>query len=275
MPGVTIAIPLSHARADWIERLRVCLESIERQTMPHHMIDTVVGFVRDTTRDRDSFILLGKLLALISEYDATIVTGSHELGEWAPSLTRNIPARWSRRECVTFVDIDAVLHPEYCESAYETLAGSDNRAVTVKTKMTRYPFDSKVYAKALRSAEAFEAMVRNADGNIAPGTGCGTMTTTRLFERVGGLDERFIGYGPTDWDFTERLKRLGVEIVDLTETEGLMLAHQHHPRDVQDAPRDSTPSKKRNTKLMQESMKAKEYVRNGAGWGGLPWPNRF
>jgi len=271
-PGVTLAIPLSHARGDWLQRLEVCLHSIEHQTLPAHMIDTVIGLVFDTSTGAwPSRPLLGRLLSMVLEHGVTLVTRTHDVGDWTPALTRNIPARWGRREMVTHVDIDAVLHPEYCEAAYEVLKATQDKAVvTVKTKMTRYPLGAPEYL--ITGVEAFEAMVRNASGNMAVGTGCGTMVKGELFEEMGGLDERFIGYGPTDWDFTARLKLLGARSIDLTETEGLMLAHQNHPRDIQDAPNDKTPCKVRNLAIMKKSFDAKETTRNGCGWGGLPWP---
>lgn len=265
--GICVCIPVSPPLPEYISRLAVCLKSLENQTCGRKMIDVVLG-VATTPRWK-----LGPLADLAFLFGAVVVPWRLKNQKWYPSFVRNLAGRWSRRRLVTFVDVDAVMHPEWAEAVLETMKDEDYKvAVTVKTKMTRYPWNGPEYKAMLQSKDAFESLVRAARGNIAPGTGCGTVTTTELYERIGGLDEDFKGYGATDIDFTQRLEMAGVEIIDLTEETGIYLAHQHHDRALQDAPKKQVPCKMRSVKIMKKKLEAGALRRNHKGWGGLPWP---
>jgi predicted glycosyltransferase involved in capsule biosynthesis len=232
------------------------------------MLDIVLGVVVPPGWNKQFDMLMN--LAL--DFRAVVVPWRLEESGWLPSFTRNLAGRWSRRKLVTFVDVDAVMHPDWGTAVLDIMDDENYEvAITVKTKMTLYPWNGPKYLEMLKSRENFEALLRATGGNLAPGTGCGTVTTTGLYEKLGGLEEDFKGYGPTDWDFTRRLDKAGIRTVDMTEEMGIILAHQHHKRTIQDKHPKDVPCKTRNVGIMNRKLKAGELRRNKNGWGGLPW----
>ena len=201
---------------------------------------------------------MGELLQLAVDYDAVIVPMGHPYDDFPPAFARNLGGRWCRREFLTFCDADSVLHPKFAEESLWELECS-SVYTTIKTMMTPYPVGAPEY-----ETDSSEAFLRYAQaGRPAPGTGCGTVVPFKVYEELGGLDERFIGYGPTDWDFT---RRLPLERVDLTEDYGICLMHQHHDRTMQDKDPNLVESRRRNREIMEGSS---DPIRNRNGWGGV------
>jgi len=269
--GVTVAIPLTDASERFMKALDLCVLSLKRQTVPRNLYDIVISFVWNTGQ-RGDICKTGRMARLAQfclDHNVVLVPFAHKLGEYPPSLSRNVGGRWGRREIMTFVDADAVIHPDALKKTMEVFDDSPDSkvAVLIKTRMTPWPTGSEVYKRALASGASFQQTAQA--GPLAGGTGCCTFVRQEDYERLGGLDERFLGYGATDIDFTERLTIDGFELVDLTAETGIVNMHQAHPRPHQDVDYKKVPSRVRTRKIMDASLKAREVVRNAKGWAGL------
>lgn len=266
MRGISVVIPLTHASQEYLDRLQTCFSSLRWQSLRRELFDVVVSFVFPASGEGHPYAQSDRLLELAADMGATIVTLAHEHDDFPPALVRNVGGRWARRECVTFVDVDAFLHPDALRCSYETVTDRPATATTIRTRMTPFESGHLAFTTPDRATFAANALV----GTIAPGTGCCTVCRTKDFEAIGGFDERFVGYGPTDIDFSERLKRAGIEVIDLTEGLGIVNLHQHHERGDREGEPDGG-SRARNRRLMLEALEAGSLTRNAGGWGGLPW----
>lgn len=270
-PGVTVAIPLTEASERYMKALDMCVLSLKRQTVPRSMYDIIISFVWNTGQ-RAAICKparMARLAQFCLDHNVILTPLAHKLGEYPPSLSRNVGGRWGRREVMTFVDADAVIHPDALKRTLEVFGdcGDQKVAALIKTRMTPFPTGDDTYKRALASSAAFEQTAQA--GTLACGTGCCTFVRQEDYERLGGLDERFLGYGATDLDFTERLALDGFDVVDLTAETGIVNMHQWHPRPHQDVDYRKVQSRVRTRKIMDASLKAREIVRNQKGWAGL------
>jgi hypothetical protein len=261
-PGLTVVIPISDLTDDRCSRLSCCLRSIQRQTYSSELVDVVLSLCYHRG-EMPSSSDWARLLGLVVEHQITIVPWSHGLPTYPPALTKNLGGRWGRREALTFVDADAVLHPE----AFEVAMEFKGEATTIQTAMTEYPLGASEYE--LENPWDFEEAAKV--WPLAIGTGCCTVTTHRLWEDLGGFDEDFTEWGVMDIDFTDRLKMRGLELKNLTETHGLVNMHQHHDRGGRDLGHRLEHGRREMFDLAAAKKSRGEYTRNvGRGWGGLP-----
>jgi len=103
-----------------------------------------------------------------------------------------------------------------------------------------------------------------AAGPTAKGTGACLFVPPRVIALTNAYDETFIGYACTDWDFTDRLPPLGVQVYDLTKQTGIRAMHQPHPER-----KKTNPVNPRN-RAYYKKMKGKQPKRNLDGWGLVP-----
>ncbi len=247
LPGITVVVPVTNFYT-YADRLKLCLASITKQTCDEY--DVILSYMGDE-------------LHFPHFYDLTVVAEPAQ-EQFMPALIRNIGARWARRQYVTFVDADAVLHPHALEASID--ACCPETFTTITTAMTSQKVDDPAYWGALEDVDVFNRLAHEAPK--APGTGCCTTTTTVDFNRARGFHEGMIGYGPTDWEFTGRLAGNGFEQKDLSAMYGIYNLHQNHDRPFQDKDPENVPSRKRNRAVLEESMRTDGLTRNGPRWGG-------
>lgn len=253
IPGICAVVPIT-SFCQYGAQLKLCLLSIARQSVGAENIDIVVSYMpKAGSGDR----LPG---ALLRRYRATLVYGPKS-DVFLPALIRNIGGRWARREFLTFIDADAVLHPQVFEASIGE--GGPNKFTYVQTAMCLPPVGSPMYREALSNQRVFNRLV--VDGRRARGTGCCTVTTLEDFHRLRGFNELIRGYGPTDIEFTDRLVRANIVGQNLSSVFGMYNLHQNHPRVAQDDP--STPDRVRNHQVYMESKQADGYTPNEEGWG--------
>jgi len=262
LPGLCVVIPLSHPAPHYLSRLKGCLRSLKPG---REELDVVIALVRPAKPIPEDELLprlYGQLLLLAQEAQAAVVTYPWSGPKFPPALTRNVGARWCRRELVTFVDSDAIIHPDAVGATIETMGtGPDTQFVSIKTAMTEYPPGAAEYR--IKDARSFESAARVY--SVAPGTGCFTVTSLATFQKLGGFDERFVAYGPTDWDFTARCRALGLIERDLTAELGLVNMHVPHARHAQNA---MTPERREARRILEEDLAAGKIVRTDGSWGG-------
>ncbi|MFA4929685.1 MAG: galactosyltransferase-related protein [Patulibacter sp.] len=90
-----------------------------------------------------------------------------------------------------------------------------------------------------------------------------------LHERIGGFDERYVGYGGEDTDYGFRARSAGVGLVWVG---GAWAYHQHHP--VSDPPREHLPAIVRNARLFRERWgrwPMEGWLRAFAADGAIDW----
>jgi hypothetical protein len=262
-PGLTVVIPISDLTEDRCIRLACCLRSIRRQTYDHRLVDVILSlcYRGETPPSGDGW---AKLLDLVVMHQLIVVPRAHSLPTYPPALTKNLGGRWSRRRALTFVDADAVLHPEAFEVSMEVL--DDKGATVIQTAMTEYPLGAEEYE--LDDPWKFELAARR--WPMAIGTGCCTVTTHSMWEVFGGFDEDFTEWGMADIDFTDRLGLRDVELHNLTKSHGLVNMHQHHARAGRDMGHRLEEGRREMFDLAKEKQARKEWRRNeGRGWGGL------
>ncbi len=257
LPGICVVVPVT-GFSEYLDQLALCFESIRLQTLLASEVDIVVSYMPQSDVDIPKYAV-----EMMHHYRATIVLGRPS-ETYLPALIRNIGGRWSRRQFVTFVDADAVLNPVALEASVGE--GGPGIVTTISTMMSAPGPGADEYYNALKDASQFMHLVRYS--SKAPGTGCCTVTTTDDFERARGFHEGLRGYGPTDWEFTERLVNNGFQRKRLSVDLGLFNLHQNHPRPIQDADVELTPCRKENRAVFEKSLKAKGLTRNGKRWGG-------
>lgn len=261
--GITIVVPISDLGEDRCKRLACCLRSIWRQTYDARMVDVIVS-LNYRTVDPPAPEDWARIGELVGAYPFTLVPRAHAMAKYPPSHTKNLGGRWARRRALTFVDADAVLHPEALEVSMELLGDLD--ATLIQTAMTEYPLGAEEYE--LSDPWKFETTAMQ--WPLAIGTGCCTVTTQALWEELGGFDEDFLEWGITDIDFSDRLGLRGVGLHNLTESHGLVNMHQHHGRAGRDMGHRIEEGRREMFDLATEKKARGEWLRNSdRRWGGL------
>jgi hypothetical protein len=261
-PGLTVVIPISDLTEDRCTRLACCLRSIRRQTCDASLVDVILSlcYRGEEPPSGDGW---ATLLDLVVMHQLLIVPRAHGLPTYPPALTKNLGGRWGRRQLLTFVDADAVLHPEAFEVAMEFRGD----ITTIQTAMTEYPLGAAEYE--LKDPWAFEEAARV--WPMAIGTGCCTVTSHVFWEGLRGFDEDFTEWGIMDIDFTDRVELRGLELKNLTESHGLVNMHQHHDRGGRDMGHRLEHGRREMFDLAKEKKAKGEQLRNvDRGWGGLP-----
>jgi len=250
--GISVVVPTSGA--SYISRLRLCLDSVRAQTVPAEYLNLVITCLQHISDKSD----LTQLVEVAREYDATLVFHRHRCKKWQPSLSRNIGFRRAPSKIVACVDADTVLHPQTLEVSARHILSS-NCAVRVSTRMMSHGPNHPVFRQLARQEYESNAL----RGKEAHGPGCVIVAPATKIHQIRGWDERYIGYGPADWDYVKRLEMSGLEIVDLAKSDGIWSMHIDHSRSVN--PEDV----KRNRAIYAELKTASSPAKNNKRWGGL------
>jgi hypothetical protein len=248
----SVVVPVSSSL--YAKRLTNCLKSIRAQSYPQRNIDIVVGYIHDG-RDDDPT----PIATACRENDATLVFHRHEHEYFPLSLARNVLARYCVGRDLVIVDADVVLHPELLEVAAKHI---DARQKVLGFHVVMMPGAPDAPCYSHFEADRFEKASRQ--GGVAPGTAGCLVVPWAIMARLRGYDERYIGYGYEDWDFTDRLEVAGYERINISRIERRITAmHQPHPS------QHGSPAASKNQEIYAR-VKGRRPVRNLEGWGGLP-----
>ena len=252
-PVISVVTPISTVK--YVDRLQACLASVRKQSYAQGRIELLLVYlVRD-----DIIEDLEPLRKLCGQYDATLIEQVHHKNAWTPSLSRNVGYRRATGQILVSLDADAVLDRRTFRVAERRMRGG-KKAVRVRTSLVPYPPGSGLFFD-LRP-QAFQKSVDV--GAKAPGPGCCIMAPRGAVFKIHGWDEKFVGYGPADWDFVKRLVKAGYRVINLSKTDGIWTLHQHHERKL------GTKRQLRNIAYFNESSQSGDPVRNHDGWGGEP-----
>lgn len=252
---ISVVVPISSEQ--YIPRLKACLNSVREQNYPQDNIEILVTLLRRenpaTVEEKEC------LVQFCSDYDAELLEHVHNEAAWPPSLSRNVGYRRADGDILVSLDADGVLH----KNTFVVAAGwieTQKCAVRVRTSLVPRPPGDPLFFKL--DPEDFN---RSVDlGRKAPGPGCCILAPRAAVERIHGWDEAFVGYGPADWDFVERLEKAGWPVINLSESDSIWTLHQDHQRIL------GTSLQHKNRAYHAVSKKSVSAVRNLKGWGGFP-----
>ena len=191
-----------------------------------NFIAEIVVIVDEKVIDRDSFIW-------IKEYsDQLLVCLNND--EFRKAYCYNDAAKEAKGNILCFWDVDVIVDPKFVWESYLKLDRGECDHV--------YPFNGtfidvqKLLFPWLESShfEMIKGLWREKDEDLhfasgeSPG-GC-NMITREAFEKIGGYDKGFIGWGFEDTDFMQRSKRVNnvFRIMD----EDAICWHMHHDQAI-------------------------------------------
>lgn len=173
--------------------------------------------------------------------------------DFKKSESFNGGASFTEKKILCFWDVDVLISPGYIKIAYARILNNYEDHV--------YPFNGTfidVQKSKFHLLEnwdfAFENFERNWSSDVenyhfasgeSPG-GC-TMISREAFERMGGYDERFIGWGFEDTDFLYRSRK--VNRVGRVMMDDAICWHMHHDQAI----RLENPHYQRNLQIFNEN----------------------
>jgi predicted glycosyltransferase involved in capsule biosynthesis len=251
---VSVVVPFSSG--EYLERLEHCLDSIRgQQRMRQERVEIVLVYLAKEPEELEPAERLAR------KYKARLLYRLHEHDHFPLALARNIGAKHASGNLLLFVDADMVLDPEVL---CRTISHGPKRVVAVWTKYLRKNFpQSAVFS--LDAKEFRKGIVR---GSVVAGGYGGFLSVPRVpFIEVGGYDEAYdVGWGAEDNDLVDRLCELGLKtgllLVNLTQTQGILNAHQWHRRLDHSHEAGTIQNRTRYNE-------AKTIERNPKGWGKL------
>jgi GT2 family glycosyltransferase len=157
---------------------------------------------------------------------------------------RNIGAAAASSDLLCFLDLDCVVAPGSLDRWCDAAGTYRNALLAPPVRHLRpgwlgdvAPDDTIGSSSWLRASDALARPVPEAD-RVATHPefdlfwSLAFCCSTTTFERVGGFDTTFVGYGAEDTDFARRARRRRVPLVWLSDG---MAFHQHHPPSRLDA----------------------------------------
>ena len=117
-----------------------------------------------------------------------------------------------------FTDIDLVFPPNFLDSAL-ALSGDKNAIVI--------PSVFYLHQKASNVDLPYAVLRREIDSAWRQFFGGACLCPTRLYEKVRGFDEKYVGWGAEDNDFINKIESVDGEVI---KSEKLEVLHLDHPR---------------------------------------------
>ena len=267
MTTISVVVPVSVQKFGI--RLDNCLASVRRQVGPFQK-EIIVAWVWRRSKGKkgkwkgNSATHRVRLQKTCKEYGAKLVEGNIPRGLWNPSFARNLGFREARGGILCCLDADAVLPPGMLRCVEEAIRKERNTAVRAPTRMKNAGPRGSVFRpgappKVIRTGMRI--------GKVAPGPGSLIAASREAVFAIRGWDERFLGYGPADWDYFKRLVQWGCKPRTTVRLAGLYALHQYHK------PRGEVKDKRargRNRRIYQETLSGvRGPVRNeNQRWGG-------
>lgn len=169
------------------KHLPVLLESLRKQTFQDFEIILSDNHSKDKTRQ------------IAKSYECIITDG----GNW--TIGRNNGAKLAKADYILFLDSDSYLPPKFLETNFPLFKKSKKGSATIHLKpLSKKPFDFLFF----KLYDIWSTIMSKVSPHCA---GCGFFVRTRIFRKLGGLNERLIF--AEHHDFTRRAKKYGFIIL--------------------------------------------------------------
>lgn len=262
MRGISVVVPVSASKLG--RRLDNCLASVHRQAVPVP-VEIIVAWVIRRNQSKKNVKKHRKLLrATCKRYGAKLVEGAIPGKLWEPSFSRNLGFREATGGILCCLDADAVLPQGMLRCIWKAIRDERKTVIRAPTRMKNAGPSGACFRPGAPWKVVNKAMLY---GKVAPGPGSLIAAPREAVFGIRGWDERFLGYGPADWDYYRRLAQWGCRRRTTAQEARLYALHQYHRprREVSDK-----RSRARNRKLYRETLLGERSpVRNRNNrWGG-------
>lgn len=251
--GISIIIPISSA--DKLPYLENVLLSIDKQSYQGPKEVILSYCVNKSQFDKTDFAVVAGFGAAHGVKTTKLTFYGTPL--YSLSLGRNAGVRKSSYKVIGFLDCDLVLDPRLLGYVERYILRNVTHCVCAHCY--RMPFGpSHPIFRELRPDQFSKNLEHGIKDIHGRGGGC-FFIDKRLFERLGGYDERFYGWGYEDIDMLERLRKEQIKIAYLV-SDNIYAMHQQHPENTW----SNEALMNRNKKLVYSTPDTK---RNPHGWG--------
>jgi len=184
LPSISIIIPTKNEE----KNIGGCLESIKRQTYPEGKIEIIVVDNNSTDKTKE---IAKKYTNRV--YNLPDLERMKKISNFRGAQL-NFGVKKSRGEIIFFPDADMTFDEKLMKEAVEFIQ--------------KKRFDA-LYIPEVVVGRGLFGKIRNFERSFYDGTCIDAVRIVRknLFLKVGGFDEKNIGFGPDDWDFTKKIKK--------------------------------------------------------------------
>lgn len=188
-PLYSVVVPVSNLHGKVV---RNCLKGLELQSIKP--MEVIVVDYGSTDLNHE------KLMETLEPFDCSVYYYPGPI-QWSSTVTRNIGIRRARGEFIGTLDADCILEPRAAEQVMTLLKERQNRMVV------QAPCFLKEYIPGdVELPEAYPIMRIEKSNCMYYGQGLGAYVNAPKdwWFKVGGHDERFVGWGPNDLDLWKR-----------------------------------------------------------------------
>ena len=182
---------------------------IPHYNAPEHLARVVEAIRAQDVADEVEIIVADDGSDHVPHVPGATVVSQDDLG-FRAAAARNLGASHARGEILAFLDGDTVPEPGYLAAAARHVA-ADPRAVVVGTRLTG---PSRTEPEWLIGAWSATRHLSSPDDTSWRFIISSVLTCSRdFFQRIGGFDGSFVGYGGEDWEFGFRAWNAGATFV--------------------------------------------------------------
>lgn len=185
LPIISVVVPTKNEERN----LGNCLKSIKQQTYPQEKIEIIV--VDNNSTDKTQEVAKKYTRKVFNFPDLLDLAKVKNLR----GAQLNFGVKQSRGEIIFFPDADMTCERKLIEEAV---------TLVLKSKL------DALYVPEVVVGRGILGKIRNFERSFYNTTCIDAVRLVRknLFLKVGGFDEANIGFGPDDWDFTKRIKKI-------------------------------------------------------------------
>lgn len=218
---IVMGIRSDPAVPERLANARVCLQALNVQSLPRWRYRIVLVEQDDKSRVEQ------ELAPYADEYVFAYNPGPYNRG-WGFNVGASLPC--ARDSALCLIDADLLVSPDFLERCLERFEKGARAVLPYNEVLYLDPVSTE---HAIRSYEAAPKSRLETDryrGRVFSTSQGGCIwVDSSMYQRVGGHDERFRGWGREDREFWERLSR----IVHVEQLRGRQL-HLYHPRPAED-----------------------------------------
>jgi len=246
---LTIVVPLKNTKDYHREtkRLKNCLSSLSKQTVPYDQIDVIVADLdSDPYYRRKHKEICDKLGA------RHIYTKTGDV--WNISRARNIGIRNAKAKFIMTTDVDCIFAPDFVETVLQHMA--EDKIIHCRISDLPGNYDGKLD----------DFLWMNKVSELRPPFGYGgcQVFSKKWATKVRGFDEEYSMWGADDTDFYLRAVQDGLKSIWIERKTSFF--HQFHETENNEKNRDYVVGNRHRLKQVESGLLP--ITRNESGWGG-------